>query len=86
MIEVQPALQEVFRLVFDNDELSITEATSAADIDGWDSMAHINLIIAIEKRFGVSFSANEIAALGRRGQNVGGMMRMLGEKTGSGKT
>jgi acyl carrier protein len=82
MIEIQPDLQEVFRRVFDEDSLLITETTSAADIDGWDSMAHINLIIAIEKRFGVSFSANEIAAMGRRGQTVGSMMQILAAKIG----
>jgi len=71
--------------VFDDDELSITMATSAGDIDGWDSMAHINLIIAIEKQFGVSFSASEIAALGRRGQNVGSIMQLLNEKIRPGK-
>jgi acyl carrier protein len=84
MIEVQAALQEVFRQVFDDDDLSITEATSAADINGWDSMAHINLIIAIEKKFGVSFSANEISKLGRRGQTVGNMIQILAAKIGQG--
>jgi acyl carrier protein len=84
MSDVQPALVEVFRRVFDDDELSITSATTAADIDGWDSMAHINLIIAIEKQFGVSFSASEIAALGRRGQNVGSIAQLLAAKIGQG--
>jgi acyl carrier protein len=82
--DVQSDLQEVFRRVFDDDDLSITHATSAADIDGWDSMAHINLIIAAEKKFGVSFSASEIAALGRRGQNVGSMIQLLTSKIGQG--
>ena len=71
MNDIQPALQEIFRRVFDDDELTVTESTTAVDIDGWDSMAHINLIIAIEKEFGVSFSAADIAALGKRGRNVG---------------
>ena len=84
MNPLQSELQEVFRRVFDDDELVITESTSAADIDGWDSMAHINLIIAVEKRFGVKFTASEIAALGRRGQTVGSMVQILGAKTGRG--
>ena len=82
MTALQPALQDLFRRVFDDDELVIDAATSAADIDGWDSMAHINLIVAIEKQFGVSFSAGELAALGRRGQNVGSMMQLLAAKLG----
>jgi acyl carrier protein len=82
MNELHSDLQEVFRRVFDDDELVITESTSAADVDGWDSMAHINLIIAVEKRFGVKFAASEIAALGRRGQTVGSIIQILAAKTG----
>jgi acyl carrier protein len=84
MSDVQPALQEIFRTVFDDDELTVTDTTTAADIDGWDSMAHINLIIAIEKQFGVSFSAAEIAALGKRGQNVGSIAQLLAAKQAAG--
>jgi acyl carrier protein len=83
MNQIQSELQEIFRRVFD-DEMVITETTSAADVDGWDSIAHINLIIAIEKHFAIKFTAGEIAALGRRGQNVGGMLRILAVKTGRG--
>jgi acyl carrier protein len=82
MSPLQSELQDVFRRVFDDDDLAITDATTAADIDGWDSMAHINLLIAIEKRFGIKFSGAEIAALGARGQNVGGMLKLLETKTG----
>jgi acyl carrier protein len=82
MNALQSELQDIFRRVFDDDALAITEATSAADIDGWDSMAHINLIIAIEKQFGVKFAGGEIAALGRRGQTVGDMLKLLENKTG----
>ncbi len=76
-------LQEVLRRVFDDDDLTIADSTSADDIDGWDSMAHINLIIAIEKRFKIMFAAGEIAALARRGQTVGNMLEILAAKTGS---
>jgi acyl carrier protein len=74
-------LQDVFRTVFDDDQLVITDSMSAVDIDGWDSMAHINLIIALEKRFGIKFAAADIAALGRRGQNIAGMLRIIESKT-----
>jgi acyl carrier protein len=82
MSQLLSDLQDIFRRVFDDDELVITESTSAADIDGWDSMAHINLIIAVEKRLEVKFTAGEIAALGRRGKTVGSMVQMLEAKTG----
>jgi acyl carrier protein len=84
MNQLQSELQAVFRRAFDDDELVITDSTSAADVDGWDSMAHINLIIAIEKRFGVKFAASEIAALGRRGQTVGSMIQVIEAKIGRG--
>jgi acyl carrier protein len=73
-------LQNIFRQVFDDDDLVITESTSAADLDAWDSMAHINLIIAIEKHFGLRFSAAEIAGLGGQGQNVGNLTQLIEAK------
>ncbi len=82
MSVLQSDLQEVFRRVFDDDDLTISDSTSADDIDGWDSMAHINLIIAIEKKFKIKFAAGEIATLARRGQTVGDMMEMLAAKAG----
>jgi acyl carrier protein len=83
MNKIQAELQEIFRRVFD-DDIVITDSTSAADVDGWDSIAHINLIIAIEKHFGVKFTAAEIASMGRRGQNAGGIVQLLAAKTGRG--
>ena len=74
-------LQQVFRRVFDDDDLEITDQTAAADIDGWDSMAFVNLIIAIEKQFKVRFSATEISSLGKPGQNIGGILQLLAVKT-----
>ncbi len=82
MSELHSDLQDVFRRIFDDDGLEIADSTSAADVDGWDSMAHINLIIAVEKRFGVKFAAGEIATLGRRGQTVGALIQLLAAKTG----
>jgi acyl carrier protein len=82
MSELHSDLQEVFRRIFDDDGLEIAESTSAANVDGWDSMGHINLIIAVEKRFGVKFAAGEIATLGRPGQTVAAMIQLLAAKTG----
>jgi acyl carrier protein len=82
MNQLQSDLQNVFRIVFDDDDLVITDATLAVELNGWDSVAHINLISAIEERFGVEFAAVEIAALRRTGQNVGAMVQLLATKTG----
>ena len=73
-------LQDVFRQVFDDEEISLTESTTADDVDGWDSMMHINLIIAIEKKFGVKFAAAEIAAMKAEGQDLGGLVQLLEKK------
>jgi acyl carrier protein len=78
-------LQDVFREVFDDDEIVLSETTSAADFDGWDSMMHINLIVAIEKRFGVKFAAAEISKSKGDDQNIGSLVEMLESKLGSSK-
>ncbi len=83
MDPIRSGLQDVFRRVFHDDEIEVGDATTAADIDGWDSMAHINLIVAIEKRFGVKFTAAEIASMRGEGQNVGHLARLLETKTGA---
>ena len=73
-------LQDVFREVFGDDEIVLSDATTADDIDGWDSMMHINLIIAIEKRFGVRFAAAEISKTKGDDQNIGTLVETLNSK------
>jgi acyl carrier protein len=79
--DVQRELQAVFRGVFDNDELVISDATKAADVDGWDSMAHVNLIIAIEKRFGIRFSAADLASMRGSDRTIGHLIDLIAAKT-----
>ncbi|MEH1738802.1 MAG: acyl carrier protein [Fusobacterium varium] len=66
-------LQEIFRDIFDDEELVITEEMTAADIEDWDSLAQINLIIAIEKEFGVKFNLEEVSKL----KNIGEMLDLI---------
>jgi acyl carrier protein len=73
-------LQDLFRQVFGDDAIVLSDSTTADDIDGWDSMMHINLIIAIEKRFGVKFAAAEIAGMKNEGQNVGTLAQLVEHK------
>lgn len=70
-------LQEIFRDIFDDDELIIKEDMSANDIEDWDSLAQINLIIAIEKEFKVKFKLDEVSNL----KNIGEMLELLSKKT-----
>lgn len=78
-------LQDVFRTVFGDDDIVIADSTTADDIDGWDSMMHINLIIAVQKRFGVKFAAAEIGGLASEGQSVGGLIYLLERKMADSK-
>ncbi|MGI4830422.1 MAG: acyl carrier protein [Janthinobacterium lividum] len=64
-------LTSIFRDVFDDDNIVLTPETTAADIDGWDSMAHIGLIVAIEERMHVSFNSSELESLHNVGQLAG---------------
>ena len=57
----------VFREVFDDPTVIVSDETTAADIAGWDSLRHINLIVALEEEFGVQFSSEEITSMGRAG-------------------
>ncbi|MDB5945280.1 MAG: acyl carrier protein [Ramlibacter sp.] len=68
--EVLQALTEVFRDVFDNDDIVLTPQTTARDVEGWDSQAHVNLIVAAEVRFGVRFRTAELESLHDVGQFV----------------
>jgi acyl carrier protein len=79
--DIQLELQAVIRAVFDNDELVISDVTKATDVDGWDSMAHVNLIIAVEKRFGVRFSGADLASMRRSGRTIGHMIDLIAAKT-----
>jgi acyl carrier protein len=74
---VYTKLTSVFREVFDEDELHLTPETTADDVDGWDSLTHIRLVLAVSKAFGVKFSASEIGSL----KNVGEFADMIESKT-----
>lgn len=63
MSEVLSALNAVFCDVFEDETLTITRDTGAADIEGWDSLTHVTLILQVERAFGVRFSSSEVAAL-----------------------
>jgi acyl carrier protein len=84
MSEILAQFHEIMREVFDDDELAISRETTANDVDGWDSLMHINLIIAVEKRFGVRFATAEISGLKGEGQNVGTFLDLVQDKLRAG--
>lgn len=69
-------LTEVFRDVFDNEELVIGDSTTADDIEEWDSLEHISLIAAVEKAFKMRFTMKEVSGM----KNVGEMIGILCER------
>lgn len=80
MSDIRERLQQVFREVFEDEELTLADHHSAKDVDGWDSLQHINLIIAVEKRFGIRFATAEISKLKEPGQNIGSFIRLVEQK------
>jgi acyl carrier protein len=72
-------VQEVARQVFGDDDLLLTDATAAADVPEWDSLAHVNFIYGLEEAFGVEFSEDELIGF----ENVGELKGMLRQKIGS---
>ena len=61
--EVFVKLNEVFRDVFDDESIEVSEVTTSNDIEDWDSLEHINLIAAVEQEFGVKFNMGQVLSL-----------------------
>ena len=75
-------VEEVFHDVLGDDTVVLTEAMTAADVPGRDSLGHLNLIIALEKRFGIKFATAEIARLKEDGQTAGASLPLIAHKRG----
>lgn len=69
-------LTAVFHDVFDDPSIVLTATTTAEDIDGWDSLAHIRLVLSVEKEFAVRFSAAEVGKL----KNIGDFITLIDSK------
>jgi acyl carrier protein len=74
---VKQTLDAVFQDVFDDSSLEVRDDMTAADIEGWDSLSHINLIVAVEKKFQVRLTTAEVRGL----NNVGDFMALIVKKT-----
>lgn len=75
--EIYERLNEVFRDVFDDEEINVDDDTTAADVDGWDSLMHITLIEAVEDEFDVSFDMKTVVKM----KNVGEMVDYIEEES-----
>jgi acyl carrier protein len=74
--QIASRLTEVFHDVFDDDSIVVTPELTARDIDGWDSLTHIRLIVTVEKAFKVRFTTSEVGKL----KNVGDLMALIRER------
>ncbi len=75
-MNLEERLLKVFMTVFDNDSIELKPELTADDVDEWDSLSHINLMIAIELEFGIEFDQSEIQNF----PNVGELMANIEEK------
>ena len=69
-------LAEVFAEVFDQDSISVSPTLSAKDVDGWDSINHIRLLLTVEKAFKIKFTTSEVGNL----KNVGDLVSLIGTR------
>ena len=74
--EILSQVEAIFRDILDNEEIVLTNTTTANDVEDWDSLTHIQLIVAIEKHFGVKFTSKEILSWA----NVGEMIDCIASK------
>jgi acyl carrier protein len=71
------AVNEVFRDVLENPDVVVSDTTTAADVPEWDSLSHVQLVVAIEKRFKLRFTAAEIQGFKNVGEMCGALARTL---------
>ena len=76
--EVYERLNAVFADVFDDEDLTVNDETTAADVDGWDSLMHITLIDAVEEEFDISFDIKTIVKLKNVGELVDSILENIG--------
>ena len=71
--QIYEKLSEIFQDVFDEDSIRVAPELSSKDVDGWDSITHIRLILTTERAFKIKFSTSEIGKL----QNVGELVALI---------
>jgi acyl carrier protein len=71
--EIYTQLTTIFEDVFDEESIVVTPELSAKDVDGWDSLTHIRLILTVEKAFKIKFATSEIGKL----ENVGDLVKLI---------
>ena len=71
--EIYERLNKVFRDIFDDESIVVKPETTSNDIEDWDSLEHINLVVAVEQEFGIKFNMNEVTTM----KDVGDMVNII---------
>jgi acyl carrier protein len=74
--QINEKLTAIFRDVLDDDSIVLTDGTTADDVEGWDSLTHVNLLVAVEKGFGIRMSTREVKSM----RNVGDFVDIITQK------
>lgn len=74
--DIYSKLTEIFRDFFDDGSIELQDTTTSDDIEDWDSLEHINLIVAIEQEFGIKFTMGEVTGM----KNVGAMVDIIQQR------
>lgn len=77
-VEIREQLTELLQDLLDRDDLAITRETTAKDVEGWDSLTHVRIVVAVEQKFGIRFTTTEMTDL----PNVGAMIDAIARKIG----
>jgi acyl carrier protein len=80
MDDTRSTIQDVFRDVFEDDSLQLRDDLTAGEVEQWDSIHHVDMIIALEEALGIRFATAEVARLKQPGQTTGSLIRMVEEK------
>ena len=75
--QIYARLAGIFQDVFDEESIEVTPELSAKDVDGWDSLTHIRLLLTVERAFKIKFSTSEIGKL----ENVGDLVKLIKSRT-----
>ena len=78
--ELLQKVEEVCRDIFEDDQLTVSEETSAADIEGWDSLTHLSLISELEEVFDIAFTLDETTGSKKLGDLISAIERHIGGK------
>jgi acyl carrier protein len=68
--KIKLRLSTIFQDLFDDESIQVRDEMTAADVDGWDSLAHINLIVAVEKEFKIKLTTAEVRSLNNAGDFI----------------